>query len=125
MVGNVSPELGCDNTGMNAEETEGLIRLQRLAREKQLAQQKAMNQWRTFLEATPPNVSVTIDGLFAENHPQARTDTWSITLPEISLHCSTCDGSRIFSTSSDYLFEQWKFVTHECKTAVATRRRSR
>jgi hypothetical protein len=100
---------------MSAEETERKIEQQRLARDAQLARRKAEGQWRSFLESTPPNLSVTVENLFGLNHPAARSETWSIAFPEISLHCSICDGDRIFSPGSDYLFDDWKFVTYRCK----------
>jgi hypothetical protein len=100
---------------MNPEETDRIIQQQRVAREKHLARRNAENAWKTFLQSTPPNVAETIENLFGLNHPQARSETWSIALPEIEVHCGTCDGIRIFSTSSDYLFDDWKFVTYKCK----------
>ena len=87
---------------MNADET-----VRRAAREKQLARQKAERAWKTFLETVPPNVPATIENLFGQHHPQARTETWSVALPEIELHCETCDGRRIFATCTDYLFNDW------------------
>jgi hypothetical protein len=88
---------------------------QRVAREKQMARLKAEGAWKNFLETVPPNVPATIENLFDQHHPQARTETWSVALPEIELHCETCDGRRIFATGSDHLFGDWKFVTYKCK----------
>jgi hypothetical protein len=100
---------------MTPEETKLIIQAEGLARETKLARRKAEGAWKNVLETTPPNVAVTIENLFTKNHPQARNETWSIALPGLTLHCGTCDGPRIFSTSSDYLFEDWTFVKYECK----------
>lgn len=92
-----------------------MIQEQRTARDKRVTLMKARRTWKEFLETTPPNVPATIENLFGQNHPSARTETWSIGMPEIELHCQTCDGRRIFASGSDYLFHDWTFVTYKCK----------
>lgn len=89
--------------------------------EEQIARAKAELQWRKFFESTPPNVAVTIENLFTTHvDPRGGSSPWRITLPEISLHCRTCDGERIFSTRDSYISETWAFVKYTCKNCERT-----
>ena len=56
---------------------------------------KALDEWKSFLETTPPNTSLKIPGLAEENR---RNNRWDFKTPQIKLHCEHDNGpSRHFS----------------------------
>jgi hypothetical protein len=84
---------------------------------------RAAAAWKAFLESTPPNVPVKIDGLFGQHHPSSVTEPWSIASPEIEVYCETDGGIRSFApeTDCDFAFARpkdertWTFVVYTCK----------
>lgn len=101
--------------GMNADD---LIAAHKAIQAEQAKAKTAADAWRGFLESTPPNVSMKIDGLFEQHHPGLLGNSWSVPLPEIELFCEVDNGRRFFATKADYIFakrQEWKYVSYLCK----------
>lgn len=90
---------------------------EQLRREKDL-EKKALAEWATFLEKTPPNVGVKIDNLFGQHHPNSSSHPWSIESPDIELFCEKDGGPRYFKPSEGYVFvdgRDFKVLSYTCK----------
>ena len=83
---------------------------------------EALAAWKLFLETTPPNTSVKIQGLAeASQHVQ---DRWQFETPQIQLHCEHDDGPRRFDpTSRDVdVSSTWnyRFIKYQCRDCQTT-----
>ena len=82
---------------------------------------KALDEWKSFLETTPPNTSLKIPGLAEQNR---RNNLWSFKTPQIKLPCEHDDGPRRFDPTSGEI-ELWsplnyEFITYLCRDCQAT-----
>ena len=82
---------------------------------------KALDEWKSFLETTPPNTSLKIPGLAEQNRRDKR---WSFKTPQIKLHCEHDDGPRRFyPTSGEIKFRypsNYEFILYACRDCQST-----
>ncbi len=82
---------------------------------------KALDEWKYFLETTPPNTSLKILGLAEKDR---RYDRWGFNTPKIKLHCEHDDGPRRFDPTSKeitlYSLLDYVFITYTCRDCQST-----
>ena len=71
--------------------------------------------WKSFLETTPPNTSVKIQGL-ATGGERVQ---WHFKNPQIQLHCEYDDGPRRFDPTDSIFYvsrpRNYEFITYQCR----------
>ena len=87
---------------------------------KQMNTSKALDEWKSFLETTPPNTSLEIPGLVEQ-----RGDFyWSFRTPQIKLHCEHDGGPRRFEPPSREIGFRYPpgyvFITYTCRDCQRT-----
>ena len=83
-----------------------------------------VDQWKQFLEETPPNSSLRIPGL-VRIRSLPHDDQGVIDLPLIELYCPKDRGVRIFETEDPIVFDQdriFRFIAYTCRNCKAARR---
>ena len=82
---------------------------------EQMTTSKALDEWKSFLETTPPNTSLKIPGL-AEKKLYGR---WGFNAPQIKLHCEDDDGPRRFDPTGEEItlsfLAEYVFITYVCR----------
>ena len=89
---------------------------------EQMNASKALDEWKSFLETTPPNTSLKISGL-VEKHGH---DLWEIKNPQIKLHCEHDDGPRRFHPTTGEITLcsplEYEFITYRCRDCQSTKK---
>ncbi len=83
---------------------------------------EALAAWKLFLETTPPNTAVRIQGLAEAS--QRLQGWWQFDPPQLQLHCEHDDGSRRFDpTSGDVDVSStlnYTFIKYQCRDCQTT-----
>jgi len=64
-----------------------------------------------FLESCPPGRLVIVTDIATRQGPRF---LWSLAAPDLHLHCSTCDGVRVFSAEAN-LEDGYRFLQYRCR----------
>ena len=88
---------------------------------KQMSTSKALDEWKSFLETTPPNTPLEIPDLAERNRIAQR---WGFDTPQINLHCEHDGGPRRFEPTNKeitfYDLYEYVFITYTCRDCQST-----
>lgn len=79
------------------------------------AKARALLEWSTFLESTPPNTPKVIKNLAQWTGRTTSGDVWKVVRPRLQLHCATDDGFRGFDPTSSAADIGYQFFSYRCR----------
>ena len=87
---------------------------------KQMSTSKALDEWKSFLETTPPNTPLEIPDLM--HWGGSWDDDYLLEIPQIQLHCEHDNGPRRFDPTKEKLSDPLKyvFITYTCRDCQIT-----
>ncbi len=88
---------------------------------------EASAAWKSFLETTPPNTQMEIQGVAAQRRESGYYSIWFLSAPHIHLHCEHDDGSRRFEFTGGkeiHVSSSWNynFITYQCRDCGTTKK---
>ena len=91
-----------------------------MSTDEQSTRQVPLSRWKLFLETTPPNIPLNIQGVVPDD-----PDGWFLATPCIQLHCERDDGPRRFDSSIKKFRvssedQTYQFITYRCRDCRIT-----